>query len=210
VQKCAESGARTQLRSPAPHESTYSQPAATAGTRQHGQNTQILDVQVPLMLEVSSTRTHSNEYPVVDNLFNLFEPDYYADARTWPNSMPNSLLSPGLFPEGLLDQQNGLQSSHVNQPMMGSGFTGCHPSECNGGYLVIDDNQYTNAKENLDRFDINQKLPDFCFPSKYTLIRWLSAFFEHMAPIMPVVHRPTFEIASVPCMYHSPMCLICD
>ncbi|KAH6701317.1 hypothetical protein BKA61DRAFT_620512 [Leptodontidium sp. MPI-SDFR-AT-0119] len=192
------------------HTHAHAQPplvpeVSTSPPRTHAQQDPDFEPLLDFCGQVSNTSAHHapasahGSNPLADHFFNFLEPLGYADAGTWPGFIPNTLLSPGLFSEGLFDPQLGLQSSRVRPPVRGSDSTGWHPGEQNnGGYLVVDDNQYTNAKENLAHFDINQKLADFCFPSKPTLIRWLSAFFEHMAPILPVVHGPTFEIASVP------------
>lgn len=63
----------------------------------------------------------------------------------------------------------------------------------------FDDAGYEQAKANLASHDPDQKLLSFRFPSKYAAIRYVKAYFEYMDPQLPMVHRPTFDAATVPC-----------
>lgn len=67
--------------------------------------------------------------------------------------------------------------------------------------FLIDDDGYSNALSNLRRFDPYNKLSELQFPSKYALVRFVQAFFRHMAPHFPIVHQPTFDVASAPSRY---------
>jgi len=59
-----------------------------------------------------------------------------------------------------------------------------------------EETDYANARANLAIHDLNQTLPSFQFPSKHAIHRSVHAFFKHMAPHMPIVHKPTFSISS--------------
>lgn len=45
----------------------------------------------------------------------------------------------------------------------------------------------------------------FRLPSKHATRRFVSAFFGHIACYIPIVHEPTFDIATVPCKSHKLM-----
>lgn len=61
------------------------------------------------------------------------------------------------------------------------------------------DQGYDQAKANFSRFTKENNLgDDVWFPSKYMVIRFVKAFFEHMAPHLPIVHQPTFDITTTP------------
>ncbi|KAH7089421.1 hypothetical protein FB567DRAFT_300969 [Paraphoma chrysanthemicola] len=60
-----------------------------------------------------------------------------------------------------------------------------------------EDPSYASALANLSIYNPDHANP-FCFPSKRVVYRFVGAFFRHMAPHMPIVHQPTFTIASSP------------
>ncbi|KAH7039451.1 hypothetical protein B0J12DRAFT_606027 [Macrophomina phaseolina] len=68
---------------------------------------------------------------------------------------------------------------------------------CSSSSTSLGDAECLSARANLARYDQNKVLSSFQFPSRYAMIRFVNAFFKHMAPHMPLVHRPTFDIASV-------------
>ncbi|KAJ4982820.1 hypothetical protein SVAN01_11693 [Stagonosporopsis vannaccii] len=62
--------------------------------------------------------------------------------------------------------------------------------------VFISDDDYSEVRCNLAKCD--RSIDDFQFPSKYALMRFVRAFFKSMAPHFPILHQPTFEVASVP------------
>ncbi|KAF4992353.1 hypothetical protein FDECE_13742 [Fusarium decemcellulare] len=89
-------------------------------------------------------------------------------------------------------------SSFQTLPSPGGSFSvaSC-PPESRGSFFVEDD-QYRRAKLNYYSFSTAEKLSRFRFPSKFAVSRYVRGFFEYMAPHMPIVHTPTFDIASTP------------
>lgn len=67
--------------------------------------------------------------------------------------------------------------------------------------FLIHDAEYAEAQANLMKFDQFQRLSKFRLPSKYPMMRFVKAFFEHMTPHLPIIHRPTFDLSSVPRKY---------
>lgn len=67
------------------------------------------------------------------------------------------------------------------------------------GIFGFDDAGYEQAKANLASYDPNWKMLSFRFPSKYAAIRYVKAYYEYLDPQLPMVHRPTFDAATVPC-----------
>ncbi|KAM0415898.1 hypothetical protein ACHAPT_013160 [Fusarium lateritium] len=67
----------------------------------------------------------------------------------------------------------------------------------NGHNLVADDNNCASAWANLAKYPV-YILASLRFPSKYAVRRFVKAFFEHIAAHIPVVHEPTFDIATAP------------
>ncbi|PSN61548.1 hypothetical protein BS50DRAFT_651792 [Corynespora cassiicola Philippines] len=61
----------------------------------------------------------------------------------------------------------------------------------------FEESDYMIARANLALYDLNQTLSNFQFPSKHTVHRSVAAFFKHMAPHMPIIHKPTFNIALI-------------
>ncbi|KAL6703099.1 hypothetical protein ACN47E_010236 [Coniothyrium glycines] len=61
-----------------------------------------------------------------------------------------------------------------------------------------DDPSYQGALANMDIYDLDHDKSTFRFPSKRVVYRFVDAFFRHMAPHMPILHQPTFTIASTP------------
>lgn len=64
-----------------------------------------------------------------------------------------------------------------------------------------DDPDYAGAVVNLQTYYPDNAKSTFHFPSNRIVYRFVDAFFRHMAPHMPILHQPTFSIASTPCKY---------
>ncbi|KAH7247554.1 uncharacterized protein BKA55DRAFT_676889 [Fusarium redolens] len=65
-----------------------------------------------------------------------------------------------------------------------------------GRNLLADDN-CENAWANLTKYPVHI-LASLRFPSKYAVRRFVKAFFEHFAAHIPIIHQPTFDIATTP------------
>lgn len=76
--------------------------------------------------------------------------------------------------------------SHFNQPPGGSCFS-------------LTNAEYEKIVADLADCDPSGALSEFRFPSKHAVVRFVKAFFKHMAPQFPVLHQPTFQIAAAPC-----------
>ncbi|KAL5617945.1 hypothetical protein FOVSG1_000167 [Fusarium oxysporum f. sp. vasinfectum] len=63
--------------------------------------------------------------------------------------------------------------------------------------LVHNDNKCENAWANLTKYPAHI-LASLRFPSKYAVRRFVKAFFKHIAPHIPIIHEPTFDIATTP------------
>ncbi|VUC26360.1 unnamed protein product [Clonostachys rosea] len=62
---------------------------------------------------------------------------------------------------------------------------------------MVDDDNCENAWANLTKYPAHV-LASLRFPSKYAVKRFVKAFFEHFAAHIPIVHEPTFNIATTP------------
>ncbi|PSN71940.1 hypothetical protein BS50DRAFT_239751 [Corynespora cassiicola Philippines] len=102
-------------------------------------------------------------------------------------SQPKHSASQVLLDQALGNDQNHLISLNVDQSTTSS-FAG----------LTSVDVDYASAQANVALYDTNQCLSAFRFPSKPALLRFVNAFFRHMAPHTPIVHRPTFDVSTVP------------
>ncbi|KAK7214872.1 hypothetical protein V2G26_002875 [Clonostachys chloroleuca] len=81
-------------------------------------------------------------------------------------------------------------------PISSSSTASCPPRS--RGAFFVEDDKYENAKRNYDYFNTTERLSRFRFPSKFAMSRFVRGFFEYMAPHLPIVHLPTFDIASTP------------
>jgi hypothetical protein len=63
--------------------------------------------------------------------------------------------------------------------------------------LVPNDNKCENAWANLAKYPVHI-LASLRFPSKYAVRRFVNAFFKHITPHIPIIHEPTFDIATTP------------
>lgn len=61
------------------------------------------------------------------------------------------------------------------------------------------DHGYEQAKANMVLLTTERNRARSWFPSRYMVARFVKAFFEHMAPHLPLIHEPTFDIATVSC-----------
>ncbi|RBR12644.1 hypothetical protein FVER53590_03388 [Fusarium verticillioides] len=66
------------------------------------------------------------------------------------------------------------------------------------GAFYIEDEQYQRAKQNYEAVTALDRFLSYRFPSKFAVTRFVRGFFECMAPHMPIVHLPTFNIISTP------------
>ncbi|KEF62898.1 uncharacterized protein A1O9_00872 [Exophiala aquamarina CBS 119918] len=60
------------------------------------------------------------------------------------------------------------------------------------------DQGYEQARANLILFAKGKDTAQPWFPSKYVVIRFVKAFFQHMTPHLPIIHEPTFDITVAP------------
>lgn len=65
-------------------------------------------------------------------------------------------------------------------------------------HFGITDDTYSKAKTDLSLINDVEKMTDVHFPPKPSMLRFVRAFFAHMAPFVPIVHKPTFDISMVP------------
>lgn len=66
----------------------------------------------------------------------------------------------------------------------------------------LDTAGYEQARVNLASDDRDQMLLNFQFPTRYAVIRYVKAYYEYMDPHLPIIHRPSFNAATVPCRYN--------
>lgn len=66
----------------------------------------------------------------------------------------------------------------------------------------LDTTGYEQARVNLASYDTDHKLLSFQFPTRYAVIRYVKAYYEYMDPHLPIIHRPSFNAATVPCRYN--------
>ncbi|KAF4986333.1 hypothetical protein FDECE_16001 [Fusarium decemcellulare] len=64
--------------------------------------------------------------------------------------------------------------------------------------FVLNDDEYETVKMMAAHLQDIPRLCDFKLPSKFAISRFVSAFFEYAAPLLPIVHAPTFSIATTP------------
>ncbi|WAO91415.1 Hypothetical protein NCS54_00888400 [Fusarium falciforme] len=79
----------------------------------------------------------------------------------------------------------------------GSPASYSHDSPCWSCFSLTDD-EYEKIVADLAESDPSGTLSQFRFPSKHAVIRFVKAFFKHMAPQFPVLHPPTFAVISAP------------
>lgn len=139
-----------------------------------------------------SFQDHQFSIGIADNVLNTFT----GSSITSPGfsqflaSQPKHSASQVLLDQALGNDQNHLISLDVDQSTTSS-----------FGGLSSVDVDYASAQANVALYDTNQCLSAFRFPSKPALLRFVNAFFRHMAPHTPIVHRPTFDVSTVPCTY---------
>ncbi|OAL47540.1 hypothetical protein IQ07DRAFT_120068 [Pyrenochaeta sp. DS3sAY3a] len=63
--------------------------------------------------------------------------------------------------------------------------------------LDITVDAHSRAKGNLSRVTELEKYSDISFPSRPSMARFVRAYFTHMAPYVPIVHGPTFDVCSL-------------
>ncbi|KAI7783428.1 hypothetical protein LA080_011989 [Diaporthe eres] len=72
-------------------------------------------------------------------------------------------------------------------------------SACREIRVSVDDanNDCAEALANLAKYPA-EITASFRFPSKHATRRFVSAFFRHIVPLIPILHEPTFDITTVP------------
>lgn len=118
----------------------------------------------------------------------------------------DSSISLPQFRETLFEiSMNGLEdfpSSQFDSSSLGSSFEDDNKeSEKSERLLLVGDEEYSEAQENLSQSVSAHVLQGFQLPSKYAVIRFVKAFFNHMAPHLPVIHRPSFSFGTMPCEF---------
>ncbi|KAK5048706.1 hypothetical protein LTR84_005798 [Exophiala bonariae] len=64
--------------------------------------------------------------------------------------------------------------------------------------FALDDVGYAKLKSNLASSDPDGQIVLSRFPSKSAVVRYVKAFFENMAPCLPIIHPPSFNIVTTP------------
>ena len=52
------------------------------------------------------------------------------------------------------------------------------------------------AELNVRVFDVGHRLKGFRYPSRYMTIRFIKGFFDYFSPHTPILHSPSFHIAT--------------
>lgn len=86
-----------------------------------------------------------------------------------------------------------LDSLLINQPPDAPSLNTALSPACVRLTSTSKDADYTSARTNLDLY---YPTPPLNFPPKHAVYRFVNAFFNHMAPHVPIIHQPTFSIAS--------------
>ncbi|KAH6988295.1 hypothetical protein BKA56DRAFT_669843 [Ilyonectria sp. MPI-CAGE-AT-0026] len=151
------------------------------------------------LVEVNSVLGLEDPALPIYNLFDAWEALQFAD-RGLSEIFESDLVPPlsngqTTAPHGQKDV--GISSVQILPSPVSSFSTASCPPESRGSFFIEDD-QYRNAKLNYDSFSTTERVSRFRFPSKFAASRFVRGFFEYMAPHMPIVHAPTFDIASTP------------
>ncbi|TVY65930.1 Zinc finger protein [Fusarium oxysporum f. sp. cubense] len=108
---------------------------------------------------------------------------------------PDVLLLPDMAPQS----HQGIRFPPLQalpSPISSTSIASCPPES--RGAFYIEDEQYQRAKQNYDAVTTSERFSSYRFPSKFAVSRFVRGFFEYMAPHMPIVHLPTFNIISTP------------
>ncbi|KAJ5904900.1 uncharacterized protein N7473_001816 [Penicillium subrubescens] len=110
---------------------------------------------------------------------------FQSDSEIFVQPSPRDLITdfPGMLDEGFTVPDQSPPQSDTRRSV--ASFT-------------LEDTDYTLVQANVARLDPEGRLSNFQFPSKYAVVRFVKAFFSHMASNLPIVHGPTFEITAVP------------
>ncbi|KAF5532868.1 zinc finger protein [Fusarium mexicanum] len=84
----------------------------------------------------------------------------------------------------------------TSSPIISTSIASCPPES--RGAFYIEDEQYKKAKQNYEALSASERFSGPRFPSNFAVSRFVRGFFEYMAPHMPIVHLPTFNIMSTP------------
>lgn len=104
----------------------------------------------------------------------------------------NQLLEIGSMPQERWNVQSMPPAfPEARTPTLDSRERKTHP------FLDITVDAHSQAKGNLSQITKLEKHSDIFFPSRPSMARFVRAYFTHMAPYVPVVHVPTFDVASL-------------
>lgn len=129
--------------------------------------------------------------PGSHQLLDLLLDDQMVDPNLWPIFSPAQMgATPSAQPQANFSKLTSPRSLH-SSPRGSDGLISDQT-------FTVEDDQFVQIRANLDQHDQSRKLVDFQLPSKYAIARFLKAFFEHMAPHLPIIHRATFDVVTVP------------
>lgn len=134
----------------------------------------------------------------VDNIgsadLNMLTVSQQANMENAPNySQPPNIVSLTTESQALSPGPMGLNLMDMS---MFEDYLMVQPTSPHCRGQLLDDDGYSKAKVKLSSFMLSQNVSDFWFPSKFMSIRFLRAFFEHMAPHIPIVHEASFDAAT--------------
>ncbi|CAH0024485.1 unnamed protein product, partial [Clonostachys rhizophaga] len=135
----------------------------------------------------------------IQNMFDIWGTGEFPDRAFSQIFEPDFVPSPTNDLATALRGQKDIGISFLQtlpSPVNSSSTASCPPNS--RGAFFIDDDKYEEAKLNYDSFNTTERLSRFRFPSKFAVSRFVRGFFEYMAPHLPIVHVPTFEISSTP------------
>ncbi|KAH7142958.1 hypothetical protein B0J13DRAFT_556236 [Dactylonectria estremocensis] len=133
----------------------------------------------------------------IQNMFDILGTFQFADQGLSQIFKSDYVPSPtnGLATALHEQKEIGISSLQALPSPVSSFSTSSCPPESRGSFFIEDD-KYESAKANYDYFNTTERLSRFRFPSKFAVSRFVRGFFEYMAPHLPIVHVPTFNIAS--------------
>ncbi|KAL6705093.1 hypothetical protein ACN47E_007352 [Coniothyrium glycines] len=100
-------------------------------------------------------------------------------------------------PQALQSPDNVFSNSVAGDDQPHLLFPNFNPSLAHPWDANREEADYAIAHANLALYDLTQIPSDFRFPSQHAVRRSVHAFLKHMAPHIPIIHKPTFSIASV-------------
>jgi hypothetical protein len=98
---------------------------------------------------------------------------------------------------GMFQEKGSVQTVTAALPQTGTSTSDYERRKAQTS-LGITDEAHLQAKANLSRINGPENPSNIHFPSRPAMVRFVKAYFTHMAPYVPVVHRPTFDVSSLP------------